>query len=127
MYYSMPQTGIPQTDLAQAVQNKLDPFVVTLTPTAQDFSGVMSKTVAGINEAYEAGYQIVFRVATSATEYVDVDCTDRGYDGSAYPSFNASLVTNTPIDALVLIYTGTTSDGAQDTYNTRIYPLTPMS
>lgn len=123
--YSKPSTGIPQTDLAQAVQNKLDPFVVTLTPTAQDFSGVMDKTVAEINEAYEAGQKIVFKVMESATNYIMVDCSAQYFDGHVYPSFNAYIVMDGV--GIVFAHTGTRDNGTFNEYGTTIYPLTPMS
>ena len=127
----MPQTGIPQENLAQAVQNKLDPFVVTLTPTAQDFSGTMDKTVAEINAAYEAGRKIVFRVYSSAALYYDVEVTivfkNENY---AYPSFNAYLIVNAGsvgFDGIIFAHTEATDTGTKSTYTTHIYPLTPMS
>ena len=103
-----------------------DTFIVNLTPTAQDYSGVMDKTVAEINEAFEAGHKIVFRIRTSATEYMDVDCTARWHQSATYPSFNAYIVM-TDIHALIFAWTGTTSDPDRNIYSTSIYPLTPMS
>ncbi len=104
-----------------------EPFIVTLTPTAQDYSGTMDKTVAEIDAAYRMGQKIVFRVYTSATMYMEIDCTYRASDGHAYPSFDASFVMNSPIDAFVFIHTLTTDNGTKNTYSTIIYPLTPMS
>ena len=104
-----------------------DPFIVNLTPTAQDMSGVMDATVAEINEAYEAGYRIVFRAWMSETSYMDTDCTARWHNTSTYPSFNGYIFTDTPISALLFAFTGTTNDGTKSTYGTTIYPLTPMS
>lgn len=90
--YSKPSGGIPEADLAQAVKDKLNKFIVTLTPTALDYSGTMDKTVAEINAAYEAGQEIVFRVIMSATAHMDVDCTARWFGGSTYPSFNGFIL-----------------------------------
>lgn len=114
-------------NMESGIENANEPFIVTLTPTAQDFSGTMDKTVAEINAAYEAGQKIVFRVYTSATMYMEIDCTYRASDGHEYPSFDASFVTNSPIDAFVFIHTLTTDNGTKNTYSTIIYPLTPMS
>lgn len=101
-------------------------FIVTLTPTAQDFSGTMDKTVAEINEAYEAGIEIWFRVY-AGTSYSDVPLARYGNaDGSPYPSFNANFLYD-EVGVLVLIYTGTTDDGTKQTYNTKVYALTPAS
>lgn len=125
--YSKPSAGIPQTDLAQAVQNKLDPFVVTLTPTAQDFSGTMDKTVAEINAAYEAGQEIVFRVLTSAYSYVDVPMSFAGRDTTfQYPNFGAEIIRYSA-NLMIVAHTSDTDDGTKSTYETNIYPLTPMS
>ena len=103
------------------------PFVVTLTPTALDYSGEMDMTVAEIYAAYEAGKRIVFRILMGASEYMDVDCTARYAPGSTYPSFNAFIVTTQSSGMIILAMTGVTDDGAQDSYSTKIFPLTPMS
>ena len=99
-------------------------FVVTLTPTAEDYSGVMDKTVAEINAAYEAGQQIVFRTMTSETTYMDVDCTARWFDGSTYPSFNGFILSDS---VFIFAFTATTNDGTKQTYGTSLYALTPAS
>ena len=110
------------------IENAINPFIVTLTPTLQNYSGTMDKTVAEINAAYEAGQKIVFRVIASATEYMDVDCTARYADSdSAYPSFNAFVIITNPMHAFIFIGTGVTDDGTDNDYSTTIYPLTPMS
>ena len=101
-------------------------FLVTLTPTSLDYSGTMDKTVAEINAAYEAGQDLVFRVMTSSTTYMDVDCTARWNNGSTtYPSFNGYVVTDN--DVLLYAFTGTTNDGTKQTYSTAVYSLTPAS
>lgn len=103
-----------------------NPFVVTLTPTAQDFSGTMDKTVAEINTAYEAGRKIVFHVLMGLTEYIDIDVTAVYNAGNDYPSFNAYTI---EIGNNILIYAYTEQDavGTDTDYHTIIYPLTPMS
>ena len=101
-------------------------FLVTLTPTALDYSGTMDKTVAEINAAYEAGMEIVFRVMMSATAYMDVDCTARYSADYTYPSFSAYIIDdihNLFISALTMA----TNDGTKQTYSTAIYSLTPAS
>ena len=101
-------------------------FIVTLTPTAQDYSGTMDKTVAEIKAAYEAEQQIVFRVMMSATKYMDVDCTARYFtNGNTYPSFNAYIVGDGGV--LIYAFTSTTDDGTKQTYATEIYTLTPAT
>ena len=102
-------------------------FIVTLTPTALDYSGTMDKTVAEINAAYEAGQEIVFRVMMSATEYMDVDCTERYKDEDyAYPSFNAYIVDNIN-NVIIFAFTAAGNDDTQQTYGTTVYSLTPAS
>ena len=102
-------------------------FVVTLTPTALDYSGTMDKTVAEINAAYEAGMEIWFKVLTGATSYVEVPASFVGRNTSyGYSNFGAEIVqygTNTMIVAV----TGDTSDGTKQTYSTTVYALTPAS
>ena len=114
-------------NMESGIENVNNPFIVTLTPTAQDFSGTMDKTVAEINEAYTAGQKIVFRVILSATEYMEVDCTARYVTNAAYPSFNGFILIASPMHALVYAATLVTDDGTKSTYYTIIYPLTPMS
>ena len=103
-----------------------DVFVITCTPTAQDYSGSMDKTVAEIDAAYQAGQKIVFRVLISATDYMDIDCTARYASTETYPSFNAFILENNQ-NVLIFLYTGSTDYGTRNTYTTAIYPLTPMS
>lgn len=103
-----------------------DKFIVTLTPTAADYSGTMDKTVAEINAAYEAGQDIWFNVG-GGQAYVPLNIVSfsSGYD---YPSFECYLV-NPGIGTGVIMYAYTqfTSDGTKQTYYTQIYSLTPAS
>ena len=98
-----------------------DTFTVTLTPTAQDFSGTMDKTPAEIRAAYDAGQNIVFSVpsmnaSAACVQAVTVGSTSINCTTAIYYTINGQDV---------LIRAGT-SDSDQ-TYDTRIYPLTPMS
>lgn len=106
---------------------QMNRFIVTLTPTALDYSGTMDKTVAQINEAYEAGQEIVFRVMTSATEHMDVDCTARWHADTTYPSFNGFILSGDNDGTLIFAFTSATDDGTKQTYGTTIYSLTPAS
>lgn len=102
-------------------------FIVTLTPTALDYSGTMDKTVAEINAAYEAGMEIWFKVLTSASTSVEIPltywATDSSYD---YHGFSANIV-QVGANMLIVAYVGSTSDGTRQTYDTQIYSLTPAS
>lgn len=105
----------------QAMDKK---FIVTLTPTAADYSGTMDKTVAEINAAYEAGQEIVFRTMMSATQYMDVDCTARWHTDLTYPSFNGFILSD---GTFIFAFTGATNDGTRQTYSTELYALTPAT
>lgn len=100
-------------------------FIVTLTPTAQDYSGTMDKTVAEINAAYEAGQEIVFKLVVSGVGSEAVYVTDVGQidPESDYPSFNTRLV-NPDNNVLIAIGTGITNDGTKAAYQTAVYTLT---
>ena len=102
-------------------------FIVTLTPTALDYSGTMDKTVAEIDAAYNAGQEIVFRLYTAASVYIDVPVqlvsTDTDYE---YPSFETN-VTSASNNVFIFAQTGTTNDGTKATYGTHIYTLTPAT
>ena len=113
--------------MEQGIENANEPFIVTCTPTAQDYSGTMDKTVAEIYAAIQAGRKVIYRIYTGITSYLDAEVTMIFTDSAAYPSINAFFLTNTPFDALVEAYTSTTDDGTKNTYGTIIYPLTPMS
>ena len=101
-------------------------FIVTLTPTAEDFSGTMDKTVAEISEAYQRGKRIVFRMVTDDGEVETKLSATAKRPGSAYPSFNAYVV-NAEMGVLFFLWTGMTNDGAQTTYGTTLYALTPAT
>ena len=111
--------------MEDGIENANEPFLVTCTPTAQDLSGTMDKTVAEINAAYEAGQKIVFKVMENATNYMMVDCSAQYFDGHVYPSFNAYIIMTGV--GIVFAATGTQDNGTFNEYVTTIYPLTPMS
>lgn len=99
-------------------------FVVTLTPTAQDYSGTMDKTVAEIEDAWAAGKRIVFKVVTGANSAYYVDCTMRNdYNSqSAYPYYGAYIIDDVT-DTIICAFAGGGSDPNDNTYFTHIYPL----
>lgn len=102
-------------------------FIVTLTPTAADYSGTMDKTVAEINAAYEAGQEIWFKVLTSASTSVEVPiaywANDSSYD---YHGFAADIV-QVNANMFIVAYVGSISDGTRQTYDTKVYALTPAT
>lgn len=100
-------------------------FIVTLTPTAQDYSGTMDKTVAEIDAAYKAGRQVVFHLLANASQWYEMDSTERGGDSSTtYPSYNACGIVGSVFGKF---YTGTTDDGTKATYSANIFTLTPAT
>lgn len=101
-------------------------FIVTLTPTALDYSGTMDKTVAEINAAYEEGQEIWFKVAASGYDIL-IPMSDCSVSSSyTYPSFDCRMVDiNTDVE--VCVRTGVTNDGTDTTYYTKVYSLTPAS
>ena len=101
-------------------------FIVTLTPTALDYSGTMDKTVAEINAAYEAGQEIWFKIA-AGTDWTEYPLSRVGkISGDTYPSFNCNALYDEN-NVLVMIYTGTTDYGTETFYSTKLYTLTPAT
>ena len=118
--YTKPYGGIPETDLAQAVKDKINKFVVTLTPTALDYSGTMDKTPAEITAAYEAGQEIVFDIPSmsakiNATQFLAVNDVIKA-GGMVFYDVNSSPVIITVI-----------TDSSASTYATQIFAMTPAS
>ncbi len=96
-------------------------FIVTLTPTAEDFSGTMDKTPAEINAAYAAGKQIVFRIYVSQTMFYDINATlSINADGEDVPVF---IGYGNLAEKFIVLASSTYSN----TYNTEVYSLTPAS
>ena len=95
-------------------------FVVTLTPTALDYSGTMDKTPAEITAAYNAGQEIVFDIPAlgakiNATQFrVVADAIVAGC--MVYYNVNTSPV----------IITVATASSAS-TYATQVFAMTPAS
>lgn len=102
-----------------------DPFIVTLTPTAEDFSGTMDKDIAEIAEAWRSGKQIVFKIMLSADQWIfnySLCVLDDQYMSN--PEFQASII---DISNNLLIFARTITGTQVPEYATTIYPLTPMS
>ena len=100
-------------------------FIVTLTPTAEDYSGTMDYTVSEIYTAYEAGMEIWFYFAIPNMGSFEFRCDTVGRsENYIYPSFNGGMYYN---NEMMRIHTGTTDDGTKQTYSTALYTLTPAS
>lgn len=102
-----------------------NPFIVTLTPTSEDFSGTMDKTIAEIVAAYEAGKQIVFELVAGPGIYYSSVCTNVNRNGSLNPAFGTSIVVRTDDWFLINISTQYAADDSTN-YYTAIFPLTPF-
>ena len=102
-------------------------FIVTLTPTALDYSGTMDKTAAEITAAYKAGMEIYFRIDTfPGFDVVEIPCNSvtcaTGYTNAC---FHGEIIEpNTGVMIVIL-----TQDINDDSiaYYTHIYTLTPAS
>lgn len=108
--------------MEQGIQTAVDPFIVNLTPTAQDFSGTMDKTGAEITAAYEAGKNIIFRLWGSSTIFYDLQVTEASKTASDdVAKFQAFGILT---ELLVVIETPSANTNI---YETAIYSLTPTS
>ena len=100
-------------------------FIVTLTPTALDYSGTMDKTVAEINAAYEAGQEIVFRVRyDQAGSYIETPVYVQHGSGAQNEGFFANVCYN---DTIIVATTGLNPLPDSTTYSTSVYSLTHAS
>ena len=113
--------------MEQGIELANNPFIVHLTPTAQDLSGTMDKTSAEIQTAYEAGKSIVFRVILGEDYFVDIQLAFAAkFPEQQYRNYVAYLF-NTAENILAVAETSGTNNPDNYTYNTTIYPLTPAS
>lgn len=95
-------------------------FIVTLTPTAQDFSGTMDKTPAEITAAYNAGQDIEFDIPS-----LSVKCKAMEFSVSDGIIQAGAIVTyrTGSSDLLIEILTYNLASG----YQTTLYSLTTVS
>ncbi len=101
-------------------------FVVTLTPTALDYSGTMDKTVAEINAAYEAGQEIWANISAQGKNlYIPLKTASTNGEDQ-YPSFDFCAY-DIGDGLMILAFTAYTNDGTKQTYSTAIYSLTPAT
>ena len=107
------------------VDTASNPFIVTLTPTALDYSGTMDKTVGEIYEAWLAGKKVIFRMATGEGAHIDVDVSlVDTIEEDPFPSFEAYVI-QPGTNLLIWAGTGVTDSGAKNTYSTKVFELTP--
>lgn len=118
--------ALANSQAKKQIEAAVDPFIVTLTPTAQDYSGTMDKTISEIQAAYNAGKNIVFRVLTSQTTYVNAPCAFASNLGFTYMDFGATIILPSN-DIMIAAETHATNDGTKATYKTTVYTLTRAS
>ena len=109
------------------IQAANDVFVITLTPTAEDFSGTHNRTIAEISAAVLSHKKIVFEMDASSIGIPSLRFNANvAQDDSIHENeFSAKgLFVFTADSILVLVETDTFDDGY---YSTVSYPLTPMS
>lgn len=95
-------------------------FIVTLTPTAEDFSGTMDKTPQEITAAYNAGQEIVFSIPSMNAQLTPVQFleTADAIISSAHIIYNLGNG-----DVMIAV----TTHSSASTYATAIYALTPAT
>ena len=114
-------------NMEDGIENANELFIVTCTPDSPDYSGTMDKTVAEINEAYQAGRTVLFRVLMGIDEYAEVNCSIVvKVSDNIYPSYGGFTI-DIGNNILIYVYTPYDNLGTSVVYATRIYPLTPMS
>ena len=107
----------------EASNNK---FIVTITPTEQDFSGTMDKTSEEITAAYEAGQEIIFNV-------VGFPGFDHVYIPAAWCTYATDHTNCAACATLVDVLNGlqivivTSDSSGNSNYFTSIYSLTPAT
>lgn len=108
-----------------------EPFIITLTPTALDFSGTMDKTSEEITAAYKAGKRIRFFVPSMDSALFDATQYAETYDdGTGELTFVAVEGNVLYVDnhALVAVITQPSlNDDDLPYYNTTVYALTPAT
>ena len=122
-------------NMEQGIEKANEPFVVTLTPTEQDFSGTMDKTAQEIYNAYMAGRQIRAKMlGVYPDQYTDLWAfmtsavlrynPDSPEFGGSYVEVKFEFVVQSGEDWF-LVSASTYYSGS--VYSTTVFPLTPMT
>lgn len=99
-----------------------NPFIVTMTPTSQDYSGITDRSNEEVYDAYVAGRQIVAVLNSgSAVEILPtyVTVVEQNQEARVY----GTIILNDMMVLAQMQFSGETTAS----YTTTIYPLTPMS
>ena len=113
-------------NMETGIENAANAFIVTLTPTALDYSGVMDKTLAEIHEAYMANKRIFFKVVAQGVVNIAPCSLQTHFSGYEYPAYSAYLIDSTN-NIIIYAYVPGATVGTGNTYLTKIYALTPAS
>lgn len=98
-----------------------DAFVITLTPTEQDFSGTIDKTYDEIVASVNSGVKIFFKFASALYPVNEIIINSSLITvGGTFLIFDNIL---TQSWYLIKIQTST----SYQTYSTELFPITPMS
>ena len=109
-------------NMETGIENAANAFIVTLTPTALDYSGTMDKTVAEIDAAYQAGKQILFSLSDGTNTFmVPLAYSSTNSYGTYFVLYILDTYNNLIINA------NTSREPEATTYSTVIYALTPAS
>ena len=109
--------------MEQGIENAADPFIVMLTPTAQNYSGVMDKTAGELETAYNANRKIVFRMLTGATTFLEGNCSFFEASDNYPMTFYAYILYN---NDLMMLRTNS-NDTSDNEYAAIHYPLMPAT
>ena len=122
----VPGTNCTELEWVDELGSKV-PFVVELTPTAQDFSGTYSTLDSYIFEMYKTGREIRFSIPSEdmsliPTMFTEVDTDNDGISDHVLCRGNLTYSLGGQ-DILITIDIGV----GNGSYSTTIYPLTPMT
>lgn len=113
-------TSAKLNNMETGIATGANPFVVTLTPTALDYSGTMDKTPAEIDAAVQGGRRILLSIPSLNAA---VECSQFILVDGLY-SAHANIVYN-PGNVDLLMHIGT--NVSAQTYDVTAFILTPMS
>jgi len=119
-YIVVEESGTEETRYVLKKDMSLVPLTITLTPTAQDYSGTMDKTPQEITDAYNAGRDIEFDIPSLV-----VKCKAMEFAVTGGVIQAGAIVTYRTGGSHLLIEALT--DATNSTYATHIYQLTPMA
>lgn len=119
------ENGLFETsDTTEILIARSEPFVITCTPTAQDYSGVMDVTFEEIKAAAEAGKKIIFKIQIGNGNFYTADAT---ITYNALGGFRQAMgyIIDSNNNIIILAWNDTNENS--NIYYTVVYSLTPAS